>query len=222
MGLDAYVEGSGVDVRLGSYGWYHSFRLTVCDELEDRVWGSRFPKLQNHTDCNGSYSPEEAKILLEELMEIEKDLAELQYPAVIYQDKDGNPLGEDYKYGDRGVFCSSKYYAFGVDKKGIVIECYGHEIPDRELFFEEREDWLGEKIYAAHFDRMELVKDGTWRCYTGDKSIVLNDLFICAPKGCTCIVRGTVLALQVFGRVIDNLKALCEASIRTGNPIVFC
>lgn len=232
MGLDAYVKDSGVDVRLGSYGWYHSFRLTVCDELEDRVWGSRFPMLQNHSDCDGQYSPAEAKILLEELKEIEEGLAEIQYPAVIYQDKDGNPLGENYKYSDRGIFCSGKIFAFGVDEDGIVVECYEHKVPDKsffdhkisgkEFFNKKRKDYLGETIYTAHFDRMELVNEDTWRCYAGDKSIVLEGLYVCAPQGCVRIVYGTTSALKVFGPIIERLKALCKASIKTGNPIIFC
>lgn len=222
MGLDAYVEGSGVDVRLGSYGWYHSFRLTVCDELEDRVWGSRYPLLQNHSDCDGEYSPKEAQMLLEELEEIEKSLGEVQYPTIIYQDKNGNPLDERYKYSDEGTFCYGNGYAFGVDEDGIIVECFADNIPDKEIFCRQRENMLGEKVYVAHFDCLERVQGNRWRCHARDKSIELEELYTDAPEGCVRIVYGTTSALKVFRPIIERLKALCNASIETGNPIVFC
>lgn len=212
MGLDVYAKGSDVYVQLGSYSWYHFFRLTVCNKLENQIQGSRFPLLQNRC-CDEYYSSNEAQMLLKELEEIEKGLAEVQYPAARYQDKDGNPLDERFRYSEEAVFCGGNGYLFGVDKRGLIVECVEQKVPDRELFSEEN---------IAHFDRMELAKNDAWRCYAGDKSVILEGLYVCAPSGCVCIVYETVSALRIFGQIIEKLRVLCEASIRTGNPIVFC
>ncbi|MGB9886460.1 MAG: Imm70 family immunity protein [Moorellales bacterium] len=222
MGLNAYVEGSRTGVRLGSYGWYHSFRSTVCSALEGGQWGSRFPYLQNHSDCEGEYTPAEAAELLKEVLQIESELAAVSYPAALYLDDDGKVLVEEYKYRGEGTFCYASGFSFGVDERGLVVESYD-TCPDPRAFGERRRSVLGEIVFVAHFDCMERVDGAVWRCFAADYAVDLEvGPALCAPEGCVRIVRGTRSAAEIFRQLIDNLKALCNASVETGNPIVFC
>jgi hypothetical protein len=80
---DDEVEG----VEVGSYGDFAIMRETVRDRLEDGVLASRFPTLMNHSDCDGTWSPHEARMLQTELATIAHEFARL--PAI--------PLNEDWK-----------------------------------------------------------------------------------------------------------------------------
>ncbi len=226
MGLDAYVDGFKV-MRIGSYSWYHSFRSAVCEYLEYGVWGAKFPLLMNHSDCDGDYNPKEAKSLLKELERIRKYFAGIDYPAVIYYDQEGKAVGENYKSYDSGIFCGGGDYNFGVQEKGILVVYTPRNdavnTPDDSFFSDANtKNFLGKKEYKAHFERMERIKNDDWRCYVGGKSTVLKDLPTCAPPECVRIEIARVPILKVFEGMIDTLEALCQASIKTGNPIIFC
>lgn len=69
--VDDEVEG----VEIGSYDDFSVFRDTVCDRLEGGVYGSRFPVLMGHSDCDGEWSAAEAAALMEELSSIAEELA---------------------------------------------------------------------------------------------------------------------------------------------------
>jgi len=69
--FDGEEELDGVDA--GLYADFGYFRDTVCRELEGKIPGSRFPTLNLHSDCDGQWSPEEARELLKELAVIEAD-----------------------------------------------------------------------------------------------------------------------------------------------------
>ena len=79
MGLDLYVKGKDgkqyYSERVGSYGSFHTFRSFVCEHLEACAWGSRFPLLQNHSDCGDGYTMTQSKKLLAELEIIQRELA---------------------------------------------------------------------------------------------------------------------------------------------------
>lgn len=54
-------------LEIGSYDDFGFFRDAVVAALEDGVPGSRFPTLIQHSDCDGEWTPTEAKALLSEL-----------------------------------------------------------------------------------------------------------------------------------------------------------
>lgn len=63
--FDGEEELDGVEV--GHYSDFGIFRETVVKYLEGSVWGSRFPTLMLHSDCDGVWSPTEAQRLEQEL-----------------------------------------------------------------------------------------------------------------------------------------------------------
>jgi hypothetical protein len=63
---DCEVDG----VKVGSYADFGCFRACVTDLLEAGLAGSRFPTLVNHSDCDGTWSPDECADLARELSEI--------------------------------------------------------------------------------------------------------------------------------------------------------
>ena len=77
MGLYLFIcdgekELLGIDVGFYSdFGW---FRGLIAENLEGGEFGSRFPTLMLHSDCDGQWSPEEAKLLEKELQCIKVEL----------------------------------------------------------------------------------------------------------------------------------------------------
>lgn len=59
--------------RMSSYGYFGSFRHAVCVLLEDKMWGSRYPSLMNHSDCDGYYTPHQSKKLAKEMEDIQRE-----------------------------------------------------------------------------------------------------------------------------------------------------
>ena len=73
--FDDDEELNGVEV--GSYADFGAFRDAVAQHLEDGQVGSRFPTLMLHSDCEGSWSPQEAARLHAELTEIAEAFRQL-------------------------------------------------------------------------------------------------------------------------------------------------
>lgn len=73
--FDGDEELEGVEV--GSYADFGAFRETVADRLEAGTAGSRFPTLMIHSDCDGSWSLEDAAQLQEEVSQIAEGLRRL-------------------------------------------------------------------------------------------------------------------------------------------------
>lgn len=46
-------------VEVGGYDDFGALRQTVCERLEGRAWGSRFPIFMNHADSSGDWSADE-------------------------------------------------------------------------------------------------------------------------------------------------------------------
>ena len=70
---DQEIEG----VEVGSYGDFGVFRDAVAEQLERGAAGWRFPTLMLHSDCDGSWSPEEAGHLETELEQIADEFQRL-------------------------------------------------------------------------------------------------------------------------------------------------
>ncbi|MGB9858521.1 MAG: Imm70 family immunity protein [Moorellaceae bacterium] len=222
MGLEAYVDAAGLYVRIGSYGWYHGFRTTVCDKLEDGCWGSRFPRLMDHSDCDGEYSVEEALELLEELQTIKRELEAITYPVVLYCDGRGRVIEHREKYAEAGTFVYSDGLDFGVDEKGLVVQSKDPTRVDLPVDDIGR-NVFGQPEYRWYFASMERAGSDTWVCRRRDgRTVNIEGLYTCAPPGCTTIKVGQMPALVVFKELIETLEKLCRASIETGDPIVFC
>lgn len=64
------VEIDGVEI--GSYEDFGFFREKVEEFVEDNKWGEKCPTLMLHSDCDGYWTVEEAKLLEEELLDIKK------------------------------------------------------------------------------------------------------------------------------------------------------
>lgn len=61
-------------VEVGSYADFGQFRDLIVEKLERGRPGSRFPTLILHSDCDGEWSSDAAKVLEAELAEIEHEL----------------------------------------------------------------------------------------------------------------------------------------------------
>lgn len=70
--FDGDEELEGVEV--GSYDDFGVFRRFIADVLEGGAPASRFPILMNHADCEGTWSPQEAHALQEELLIIGEEM----------------------------------------------------------------------------------------------------------------------------------------------------
>lgn len=242
MGLDAYVPETDVHYSLGSYGWYHSFRTAVCEKLENGKWGSRYPLLMNHSDCDGEYSPEESALLKEEVKEIRERFKNLTYPVGIYRNREGKTLGIAPKYGEDGffVFCANGF-DFGVHELGIVVgarffpllrESKRQRLVEfvslyRGIFQEAVPTVPAEgRLFVAYFDRMELIeKDGEkfWRGTKAESSVDFPaDFDPCCPLGTVLIEKDTIPALEFFDVPLGRLEKLAETSMKTKRPIIFC
>ena len=47
--------------QVGSYGDFGAWREFIAAELENGAWGSRFPTLMMHSDCDGEWSAEDRR-----------------------------------------------------------------------------------------------------------------------------------------------------------------
>ena len=65
-------------VEVGGYDDFATFRMAILKQLEGGVRGSRFPTLMLHSDCEGSWSPEECSRLERELKSIRDEFASLK------------------------------------------------------------------------------------------------------------------------------------------------
>jgi hypothetical protein len=66
--FDGEEELEGVEV--GSYSDFGFFRKTVAQMLEDGKQGSKYPALQEHSDSDGEWIPNQCNVLVDELNEI--------------------------------------------------------------------------------------------------------------------------------------------------------
>jgi hypothetical protein len=64
-------------VDVGMYSDFHAFRQAVADRLEPGGWGTRFPTLMLHSDCDGEWTPSEAEALGHELRTIAEEFDRL-------------------------------------------------------------------------------------------------------------------------------------------------
>ena len=63
--------------QVGSYSDFGAWRDFIAEALENGAWGSRFPTLMMHSDCDGAWSPEECVALGQELETIRSEMAKL-------------------------------------------------------------------------------------------------------------------------------------------------
>ena len=88
---DEEIEG----VEVGGYDDFGAFRDAVTKSLEGGVAGRRFPTLIVHSDCDGSWNPDEAARLRQELQTIRSEFSKLP-PAAFsssWQDEVARSIG---------------------------------------------------------------------------------------------------------------------------------
>jgi hypothetical protein len=70
--------GDNIDgFQVGGYGDFGAWREFIAVELENGRWGSRFPTLMMHSDCDGEWSSEACGTLKSELETIRGEMAKL-------------------------------------------------------------------------------------------------------------------------------------------------
>jgi hypothetical protein len=181
---------------LGSYGWFHSYRLSIC-RLEDGEWGSRFPLVMMHSDCDGSYKSGEAKSLIAELDEIREGLAGQPYPVALFLGREKRELGYRAKYGKDGIVASIGDWLFGVDDEGILFVPYRHG--------------KGKTNGGAPTRMKRVGKESSW-----------FEIWSPKPEGTEEIVHSHKPAYEVFRGTHDLFRELAGESEKTGEEIVFC
>jgi hypothetical protein len=68
-------------IEMGPYPTFGFFRKTVCDRLEGGEFGSLFPHLQRHSDCEGEWAVDGLSELEVELQAIQKSMIGLPSPT---------------------------------------------------------------------------------------------------------------------------------------------
>jgi hypothetical protein len=192
MGLDAFC--GRVSGKLGSYGWFHSYRMAI-NRLEDGPWGSVYPLVMDHSDCDGGYEPGEAKALAEELDGIKEGLIKLPYPVALYLGPGGNELGFCGKYGEDGIFACTGKWLLGVDEEGLII--------------------------ARNLRDSRDSLSGTARLKRIAKDNALFEAWTSRPAGTEEIAHGSKPAYDVFRHTHDLFRDLARESEDTGEGIEF-
>lgn len=64
----------GFQVGYGEFGAWRDF---ICTRLEHGQWGSRFPTLMNHSDCDGEWPAGDCAVLRQELQTIRGEMEQL-------------------------------------------------------------------------------------------------------------------------------------------------
>jgi hypothetical protein len=88
---------SGDDIdgfQVGSYSDFGAWRDFIAAALENGEWGSRFPTLMMHSDCDGEWSPEQCVALKQELDTIRDEMAKL--PVVAYPARWQQQVAEEF------------------------------------------------------------------------------------------------------------------------------
>jgi len=119
--------------RVGSYSSFHNFRLEIVAALENGKWGSIYPTLMDHSDCDGGYTPTQSKRLLKEMEDIIAKFRKIPHAKVNiffngklktsnYQFGPGYKHKGDEKFYEHYAGCSPDD-CFGViiDEKGMAI-----------------------------------------------------------------------------------------------------
>jgi hypothetical protein len=209
MGLDVIVRSTDYAARVGSYGWFHHFRTTVCEHLEGGEWGSRFPLLMNHSDCDGTYSWRQAYALQEELETIREELSAVECPdylGILVLDDKGETVV--YLMADDGRVPFGDEWTIGVEDAEIAA--VNTKTGETKRFKELRRD--GERITAVARNGapMPIEDDGLQEA--------LSSLIGKAKSARV----GPLKASEVFKTVLDALLGACEAAINARETIVYC
>ena len=80
-------------VEIGPYSRFSEFRDDVARLAESGHRGSRFPTLMNHVDSDGEWTPDEARVLIRELSDLETSIPNIRE----HVDIEGRPLVESIR-----------------------------------------------------------------------------------------------------------------------------
>ena len=109
-GSDRELDG----VEVGSYGYFGAFRKCVCRYVEGGQWGSRCPILMRHSDCDGTFTPEECRALTDELALIYRTFSALPPDSAITE-----------KQGREGDFANLCECFGDIDGVSLIERLYG-------------------------------------------------------------------------------------------------
>jgi hypothetical protein len=94
--------GDDVDgFQVGSYGDFAAWRDFIAANLEGDHWGSRFPTLMMHSDCEGEWSPLDCLTLKSELAVIREEMTRL--PVVPFHSAWQQQVAEEFGLRQRSA-----------------------------------------------------------------------------------------------------------------------
>jgi len=93
--------GAETGFSVGGYDDFGAWRDFIAKELEGGRWGSRFPTLMMHSDCDGEWSPAACATLKGELETISKEMAKL--PVVPFPSPWQQGVAEEFRLTQRSA-----------------------------------------------------------------------------------------------------------------------
>jgi hypothetical protein len=87
--------------QVGSYSDFGAWRAFICAQLENGQWGSRFPTLMMHSDCDGEWSAQECAVLKRELQTIRSEMEKL--PVVPFHASWQQQVAEEFELVPRSA-----------------------------------------------------------------------------------------------------------------------
>jgi len=208
MGLDVRVDRAGYVHRVGPYSLFHDFRHTVAQDLEHGEWGSRFPLLQNHSDCDGDYALKVVPAFQAELETIRRELAQVAYPALLACRADG---AETVAWvGSNTVpLISSQQADVYCTREGVLIRT-----GDLMLRYV--------RLWRESAATMGITRGGRTERIPAQVQDTVATLFEVLDEPDVTLRHGTIPADTVFGDVIAALLGACKAALRSRGRIVYC
>ncbi len=217
--------------RISNWSGYRYFQQA----LDDIGW-ENFPTLQEQLpEANaGQTTSFNATLILNELSRFRELMADHELPFLI--DTHTGEVVYNYVEAYQGVFQWSKYYWLGVDHKGFFIA----SSPDKErrktngglinesdmvfrsMRFEQR--FLGEQSgdIKREVQYYDADTENHFICDVAlvDLSATKDDrLDITQPR--ILHVEMRAVSASSYDYILNAIEAVCKASIRTGNPIIW-
>ncbi|MEV2275489.1 hypothetical protein AB0I72_07870 [Nocardiopsis sp. NPDC049922] len=178
----------------------------------------RFPVLcARLPDANGgTLEPEEARLALEELCRFD-GLADLGTKTILLDEDTGQTV-TTHVAAYRGVFIYARAYRAGIDPGGFFLWDGGAD-PPTELFRSRRftQEALADR--SVRFTALDRAAEVTLAEIAPLGAARRSDTAGYPRRLRVDTVRRTP---QEFAHIVQPLTAVCEASVETGNPVIWC
>jgi len=218
--------------RISNWSGYRYFQQALAD-----IGWSNFPMLHAELpDLNGGYmSADKAVIVLEELAKF-RQLANGREMPFLVNTHTGNVI-HDYVQAYRGIFMWAKPYNFGFDPRGFFI--YAPVDDPKTEALKQHIDEEHVVFRSMRFEQRILQEKDGDTPYTVEYFDADNeDRFVCQTPISTYVLHAETGKLEpshpqiihVETRKVDAsdyyavgaLERICQASVETGNPVIWC